>query len=108
MAEPLLRYRADFNDLRPDDLISTLVGFDGSVLVPQNDQIVELFDADGNTCRARVDHVEPNGLIYVRPDWQTWRDGLDVTAPDSAESMIAAMMAKVEGVVTGEREIVEA
>jgi hypothetical protein len=61
--------KTDFNDLA-DGYATALV----SGRVPDVGAIVELFDADGNTCLARVERVE-NGVLYMQPFWETWKDG---------------------------------
>lgn len=61
--------KTDFNDL-VDGYATALVGG----RIPDPGDVVELFDPDGNTCLARVEKVS-NGVVYMQPYWETWRDG---------------------------------
>jgi hypothetical protein len=98
-------YKADFNDGGDEGLVTTLPGWGGSVLVPTVDQLVELVDGDGNLCLGFVVRVNPNALIYVRPDWSSWRDAPDVSAlPTIEDALNEAMRAIYEGQKTSTRE----
>lgn len=101
------RYKADFNDVDDDSLVTTLAGWGGSIVVPVVTEMVELFDGDGNTVFGVVDRVE-NGLIYVRPDWSTWSDAVRTTLPSIADALFEQMVARQGGQVTGTREQVAA
>ena len=66
------RYSTDFNEISGGCAYALVGGPGGSSTLPTIGDLVELFDADGNTCRARVDHVDENGLVRAKPDWMSW------------------------------------
>ncbi len=107
--ETLSRYKADFNDVSDDGLLTTLPGCGGSVLVPSEDQLIELVDGDGNLCLAFVQRVDANALIHVRPDWASWRDAPDVSdLPEMDDALNEMMRAVYEGQKTSSKEDVPA
>ncbi|MHB1242594.1 MAG: hypothetical protein ACYC1P_04225 [Gaiellaceae bacterium] len=67
------RYKTDFEET-PDGDVVTLPGYGGDNIIPAVGEDVELFDADGNTCRARVTRVDDNNLIHFDPNWGTWSE----------------------------------
>jgi hypothetical protein len=90
---PLLpRYKTDFNDVDEDGFVTTLPGWDGSMLVPNEQDVVLLFDGDENTCVGVVDHVDmATGLIYVRPIWEEWSDGTHSTLPSLMDALVESI-----------------
>jgi len=107
--ETINRYKADFNDVDGDGLVTTLPGWGGSMLVPTDDQLVELVDGDGNLCYGFVVRVDSNALIYVRPEWSSWRDAPDVSAlPTIEDALNEAMHAAYDRQITTSRDEVPA
>ena len=97
------RYKTDFNDLTDDGLATALAGWEGGSVVLPNapDELVELFDGDCNTCLGLVDRIDQsNGLIYVRPVWDSWQDAPESTLPDLADALLTVMRAEREGRIT--------
>lgn len=86
------RIKTDFNDLVDDYATALVAG-----RIPEPGQIVELFDPDGNTCLATVDRID-NSVLYLRPFWESWKDGGYVADLMSAlrESLAAAQEAQGE------------
>jgi hypothetical protein len=82
------QYKTDFNDVDGDGFVTALPGWEGSVLVPRDDEMVLLFDGDGNTCIGLVDHVDsPTGLIFVKPLWDEWKDAVQSTLPSLTDAL---------------------
>lgn len=102
------RYKTDFNEVGDDGTLTTLAGWGGSVLIPRDGQLVELFDGDANTCLGFVVRVETNALIYVIPDWDSWHDAPDVTVPTLDDALFEAMRGAHEGQKTTTKEGVPA
>jgi hypothetical protein len=70
----LTRLWVDFNEVYDDDFVWTSIrrtpGVSADMLGV--DQMVELFDADGATCWARI--VETKGhTVVCKLDWEQWR-----------------------------------
>jgi hypothetical protein len=90
----LLALRTDFNDLydgRAAVLLEALNGF-----LPQIGSTVLLYDADDSTCLGRVVEIDV-GLIYVEPDWDTWKsDRVDFPDVDLVEALRASVRATSE------------
>ncbi len=84
------RIQTDFNDLVDGRATAIVAG-----RVPEVGQVVELFDPDGNTCLAAMEKLD-NSVLYMRPFWETWKDGGYV--PD----LMTALKQSV-GVAAGER-----
>ena len=101
MSTARYRYKADFNDVSDDGLITTLPGWGGSVVIPPDGEMVELVDGDGNGCYGFVERVDStNALIFVRPDWSSWHDAPQSTLPALEDALFEAMRAGHEGVKT--------
>ena len=63
--------RADFNEFDEDGRLVVLRRRVLGPSLPETDEEVELRDADGNSCRGRIEQVEGQ-VAYVRLDWDTW------------------------------------
>jgi len=69
-----LRFKTDFEKTPEGDVV-TLPGYGGDSVIPSPGEDVQLFDEDGNTCRARVTAIEDTtNLIHLEPYWDTWHE----------------------------------
>jgi hypothetical protein len=64
------RIHVDFNDIELDDRLTALVEHADGEVAPGN--LVVLYDADSNKCRALVLDVFEDGTVALLPDWSTW------------------------------------
>lgn len=88
-----IRLRTDFNDATEDEATALSEGVYVTML---DGTPVELFDADGNTCYGVAERMI-GGLVYVRPDWESWRDAPEVNFPevDITEALFVTAKARV-------------
>jgi hypothetical protein len=63
--------RADFNEFDEDGRLIVLLRRMLGPSSPEAGEEVELRDADGNSCRGRIEQVEGQ-VAYVHLDWETW------------------------------------
>src|SRR5262245_21483137 len=97
-ADTIHRYKTDFNDVDSEGLVTALAGWGGSVFIPVEGEMVEVFDGDANACYGFVERVDANScLIYVKPDWASWRDTPDRSLPSMEDALNEAMRAIYEG-----------
>jgi hypothetical protein len=68
MIEMSYLLETDFNEVHDRCLLAQAKG-----LVPPRGAVVQLEDSEGNSCDGVVHRVADNGLIYVIPEWATWR-----------------------------------
>jgi hypothetical protein len=68
-----LRYKSDMEETREGYVLS-LPGYGGSLMLPGSGETVELFDEENNRCLAVVVRVDDDGLIYTKPNWDTWTE----------------------------------
>jgi hypothetical protein len=74
-----MRLRVDFNQREEDGTVWVTMRDTGFV---EDDCLrsgvaVELWDDDGDACFGTVMRVE-GGIMFVKPDYSTWRDGIAV------------------------------
>lgn len=70
----LLQIGADFNALDAERRVTTSLRFTSTPEIPVVGEWILLTDAEGNSCRARVEQIEGLALA-ARPDWATWIPG---------------------------------
>ena len=74
MFERLLQIGADFNAVDADGRVKASLRYATTPEIPAIGEWILLADAEGNTCRARVEEVM-DVTVAARPDWSTWIAG---------------------------------
>lgn len=109
------RLRADFNGVRDGATIVATFAFDGTYVLPEAGERVEVYDPEGNCCLGEVVERVDDDSFRVRLDYPTWRDAPDeqddriVDLIDALRKSVAeAQLARARGIKTGpEREEVD-
>ncbi len=65
-----IRLRTDFNDATEDEATALI---EGLYVELRAGELVELYAADRNTSQGIVERIA-DGLVYVRPDWDSWHE----------------------------------
>lgn len=74
MLERLLQIGADFNAIDADGRVKASLRYAATPEIPAIGEWILLTDAEGNTCRARVEEVT-GVAVAARPDWPMWISG---------------------------------